>query len=107
MSGTYQAPEGWVGNLCTYDRDDDTHIATARAPARPSCSHPLVTVRVGGRAAGGGGAATLSALLQITYNRPEAANAINLEMREDINSSWATFRVRPRPSRPPALSPSS
>ena len=44
------------------------------------------------------GAATLSALLQITYNRPEAANAINLEMREDINASWATFRVRPRPS---------
>ena len=34
MSGTYQAPEGWVGTLCTYDRDDDTHIATARAPAR-------------------------------------------------------------------------
>ena len=40
MSGTYQAPEGWVGTLCTYGRDDDTHIATARAPARPSCSHP-------------------------------------------------------------------
>ena len=49
-------------------------------------------------AAAAAGAATLSALLQITYNRPEAANAINLEMREDINSSWATFRVRPRPS---------
>ena len=49
-------------------------------------------------AAAAAGAATLSALLQITYNRPEAANAINLEMREDINASWATFRVRPRPS---------
>ena len=45
MSGTYQAPEGWVGTLCTYDRDDDTHIATARAPARPSFpTPPLVTV---------------------------------------------------------------
>jgi enoyl-CoA hydratase/carnithine racemase len=58
-SGAYQAPAGWVGELCTYTRNlpgANPHIAA------------------------------------ITYNRPDSANAINLEMREDINSSWATFR---------------
>ena len=28
----------------------------------------------------------------ITYNRPEALNAINGELREDLNASWVTFR---------------
>jgi len=28
----------------------------------------------------------------ITYNRPEALNAINQELREDLNASWVTFR---------------
>ena len=28
----------------------------------------------------------------ITYNRPEALNAINGELREDLNASWITFR---------------
>jgi enoyl-CoA hydratase/carnithine racemase len=28
----------------------------------------------------------------ITYNRPEALNAINQELRDDLNASWVTFR---------------
>ncbi|HMO53986.1 MAG TPA: enoyl-CoA hydratase-related protein [Tepidiformaceae bacterium] len=28
----------------------------------------------------------------ITYNRPEALNAINGELREDLDAAWATFR---------------
>ena len=28
----------------------------------------------------------------ITYNRPEARNAINQELREDLDAAWATFR---------------
>lgn len=28
----------------------------------------------------------------ITYNRPEALNAINQELREDLNASWVQFR---------------
>ncbi|MGH2611310.1 MAG: enoyl-CoA hydratase/isomerase family protein, partial [Tepidiformaceae bacterium] len=28
----------------------------------------------------------------ITYNRPEALNAINGELREDLNASWVQFR---------------
>ena len=28
----------------------------------------------------------------ITYNRPEALNAINGELREDLNAAWAKFR---------------
>ena len=28
----------------------------------------------------------------ITYNRPEALNAINHELREDLNAAWQTFR---------------
>ena len=28
----------------------------------------------------------------ITYNRPEALNAINGELREDLNAAWETFR---------------
>jgi E-phenylitaconyl-CoA hydratase len=28
----------------------------------------------------------------ITYNRPEALNAINGELREDLNAAWVTFR---------------
>ena len=28
----------------------------------------------------------------ITYNRPEALNAINGELREDLNAAWQTFR---------------
>lgn len=28
----------------------------------------------------------------ITYNRPEALNAINQELREDLNAAWARFR---------------
>lgn len=28
----------------------------------------------------------------ITYNRPEALNAINQELREDLDAAWATFR---------------
>ncbi len=28
----------------------------------------------------------------ITYNRPEARNAINGELRRDLNAAWATFR---------------
>ena len=28
----------------------------------------------------------------ITYNRPEARNAINQELREDLDEAWATFR---------------
>ena len=28
----------------------------------------------------------------ITYNRPEALNAINGELRDDLNAAWETFR---------------
>lgn len=28
----------------------------------------------------------------ITYNRPEALNAINQELRDDLNAAWVTFR---------------
>ena len=28
----------------------------------------------------------------ITYNRPEAMNAINAQLREDLNTAWETFR---------------
>ena len=28
----------------------------------------------------------------ITYNRPEAMNAINGQLREDLNTAWETFR---------------
>jgi len=28
----------------------------------------------------------------ITYNRPEALNAINSELRQDLNAAWVTFR---------------
>ena len=28
----------------------------------------------------------------ITYNRPEALNAINQELRDDLNASWVQFR---------------
>ena len=28
----------------------------------------------------------------ITYNRPEALNAINQELREDLNAAWVRFR---------------
>ncbi|PZC48428.1 MAG: Enoyl-CoA hydratase/carnithine racemase [Chloroflexi bacterium] len=28
----------------------------------------------------------------ITYNRPEALNAINAELRQDLNDAWRTFR---------------
>ena len=31
-----------------------------------------------------------SHIATVTYNRPEAANAINLEMREDINCKYRT-----------------
>ena len=28
----------------------------------------------------------------ITYNRPESLNAINGQLREDLNKAWETFR---------------
>src|SRR5256886_17627364 len=28
----------------------------------------------------------------ITYNRPDARNAINAELRQDLNAAWAQFR---------------
>ena len=28
----------------------------------------------------------------ITYNRPEALNAINAELREDLDAAWVRFR---------------
>ena len=28
----------------------------------------------------------------ITYNRPEALNAINAELRQDLNAAWERFR---------------
>jgi enoyl-CoA hydratase/carnithine racemase len=28
----------------------------------------------------------------ITYNRPEVLNAINGELRRDLNDAWANFR---------------
>ena len=28
----------------------------------------------------------------ITYNRPDARNAINAELRQDLNAAWERFR---------------